>query len=401
MRLLLVTSRFPFGPKESFLTQEIEELMRRFDVMIAPARPTAEPVAVARMEPAAVRFPLMHPRVLARAAAEVLRNPLRATATFVTVVRSPRALHARLKNAAMFPTALALAGLARKRRIDHVHAYWLSGPATIAYVVARMNGITWSATGHRYDLVDFNVRTVGKPHAGFLSSARFVRTISQQGAAQLARAFQRAVISMHVIPLGVRLAAPAPRTTARCLRLICAANLEPVKGHRDLLRALALASTRCDVHLTIAGDGTLRHELPALVRELGLERRVTFAGAVAHERLLNALSAGEYDGAILTSIDQGPEQREGIPVFLMESMAAGLPVIATRSGAVGELADDDVALVCAPGDINAIAESIVRLAADANVRERLGECARARIARNFESSASAARLASLIRGDAA
>jgi colanic acid/amylovoran biosynthesis glycosyltransferase len=124
---------------------------------------------------------------------------------------------------------------------------------------------------------------------------------------------------------------------------------------------------------------------------------VRFEGVVAHDRLLERMASGEFDAAIMTSIDDGPAKREGIPVFLMEAMAYGLPVIATRSGATGELADDENALVCEPGNVDAIANAIVRLAGDSALRARLSAAGRSRVEKEFNASRSAAALGALIR----
>jgi colanic acid/amylovoran biosynthesis glycosyltransferase len=397
VKLLLVTSRFPFGPAESFLTEEVLELSKLFDIKLFPAVPTAEAHAVQELRTRSVRMRLLSPPVLRRAIAETLRSPLQVIRTFATVVGAPRAAHAKIKNALVFPTALAAARIARDERIHHVHAYWMSAPSTIAYVVARLCGIPWSATGHRYDLVDFNVRTVGTPSSGFFATARFVRTISQQGAARLAH-FALKGPPVHVIHLGVALPACGEPAAANEFHLVCAANLEPVKGHETLIRALAHAAQSVPVHLTIAGDGRLRASLEALTAKLGLNEHVTFEGVVPHNRLLARLRTGEFHAAILTSVDEGPARREGIPVFLMEAMASGLPVIATRSGAIVELGGADAAFLCDPGDIGGISRAIVALAKDAHLRARFGAAGRSRVEREFDARSCAMMLSEQIAG---
>jgi colanic acid/amylovoran biosynthesis glycosyltransferase len=397
MKLLLVTSRFPFGPKEAFLTEEIAQLAQRFDVIVVPALPTSEPLAVPWLRERAARFRLLSLKVLRLALAEVLHRPMQTARTFVAAVGAPRSIRAKVKNAAIFPTALALARIARRERIDHAHAYWLTTPSTIAFVVSELCGISWSATGHRYDLVDFNVRTEGVPNAGFFPRARFVRAISKQGSSSLAAAFVDGKPPLRMIHLGVALPPEQPVYEKHdVLHLLCAANLEAVKGHETLLRALRIASERVAVRCTIAGDGALRERLERLVWELRLQDRVVFEGVVAHETLLKRMSSREYDVAILTSVDEGAAKREGIPVFLMEAMARGLPVIATRSGAVTEVASDANALLCAPGDADAVARAIVALAQDDDLRRRLADAARKTIEAEFDAAVCARALAAQI-----
>ncbi|MBV8636789.1 MAG: glycosyltransferase [Candidatus Eremiobacteraeota bacterium] len=395
MKLLLVTARFPFGGKESFLTEEVAQLARDFDVIVLPATPTDEPLAVPALEGRAVRMPLLSSKVVRMALAETIRRPFLVARTFATVVAMRRTFRAKVRNIAIFPTALAAARLVRERGIEHVHGYWLTTPSTIAYVVSRLCAIPWSASGHRHDLVPFSVRNGTVPRPGFFSSAQFIRTISRQGKDLLRPAFSNGAPPLRVIPLGVLVPPPCspPNRNDGVLRLLCAANLEPVKGHDVLLEALQRAGKRVNVHCTIAGDGTLRSDLETKARELGLEGLVTFEGVVPHAQLLGRMSAGEFDAAILASLDEGPQRCEGIPVFLMESMARGLPVIATGSGAVGELVNHSNGILCAPGDVNALGDAIVRLAEDTAFQNILGRGGRKTILEDFDACKTTSQLA--------
>jgi colanic acid/amylovoran biosynthesis glycosyltransferase len=383
-RLAVVTARFPHGPSESFLHEEIEALRAHAEVRVVSALPG-----------------MLSGRTLHSAALEVARAPLRAARTFAAVVAGPQALHAKIKNAAIFPKALAVARAARMDRIEHIHACWLSAPATVAYVVSKMNGIPWSATGHRYDLVDFNATTVGRPHPGFLPDARFLRTISLRGRRALLRARGVDPDRIHTIHLGVRLPdyvepAPGPR-----LRLLYAAALVPVKDHATLFRALQAALTRgISVACTLAGDGPERSSLVRLAAQLGIAGIVRFMGHVPHDDLLADLRRGAYDAVVLTSLDRGLQLCEGIPVSLMEAMAVSAPCIATDSGSVGELVvSGENGILCPPGDANAIAEAIQTFAADVELRRRLGKAARATIAREYDAAENARRLAALLFPD--
>ena len=76
-----------------------------------------------------------------------------------------------------------------------------------------------------------------------------------------------------------------------------------------------------------------------------------------------------------------PSRREGVPLVLLEAMSFGLPVIATPVGGIVDyVAHEDNGLLVPPGDVDALAASIQALAADPELRDRLGEAARRRIA---------------------
>jgi teichuronic acid biosynthesis glycosyltransferase TuaC len=104
-------------------------------------------------------------------------------------------------------------------------------------------------------------------------------------------------------------------------------HLVELKGHDLAIRALAHGFP--DAHLLIVGDGEVRQPLEALARSLGVHERVSFVGAVTQERLRYYFNAA--DALILAS------SREGWPNVLLESMACGTPVVATRVGGVPEI----------------------------------------------------------------
>ncbi len=379
-RVTLVTSRFPVGTTETFLQDEIAWLAARNSVFVFPVIPS-----------------MLSPRVLFTALIETFRAPRVVACAVATVVSRPRSWIAKLKNAAVVPKALFIAQRSRSLRIEHIHAYWLSAPATVAYIISKVNGTPWSATGHRYDLVDYNVTSVGVRNAGIISDAAFVRTISERGRATMCGILPPAKATLvHAVPLGIKASAKVIPTSSERLRLICAAALVPVKDHVTLLYALKLARDDGVVFdCALAGDGPERRRLQALTLRLGLENFVHFLGFVHHRELLARFHAAAYDAAILTSLDEGLERCEGIPVFLMEAMAASLPCVATASGSVPELVQHEYSgLLCTPGDVRSIAQNVGRIA-DASLRNVLGSAARETIERHFNVETTARRMAEL------
>src|SRR5581483_10402852 len=101
--------------------------------------------------------------------------------------------------------------------------------------------------------------------------------------------------------------------------------------------------------------------------------------------------ARDWDGVVLASRASGSEH-EGIPVSLMEAMAAGIPAIATDSGATRELVTEAAGLLVRPGDVEALAEAIRRFTTDDSLRDRLAEGAAARVAEAFDARRIAAEL---------
>jgi sugar transferase (PEP-CTERM/EpsH1 system associated) len=149
-------------------------------------------------------------------------------------------------------------------------------------------------------------------------------------------------------------------------------RMQPVKDHATLVRAVAeLHGGRPQVaarlRLAIVGDGPLLQATRTLARELGIADLAWFPGARSDiDRLL-----GCFDVFALTSLN------EGISNTILEAMAAGLPVVASRVGGNVELVDDGgTGGLFAPGDVGALAGALAAYASDAALRTRHGEAAR-------------------------
>jgi len=127
----------------------------------------------------------------------------------------------------------------------------------------------------------------------------------------------------------------------RSVEIISVCRLVEQKGLEYALRAIAsLSRGRSGVHLTIVGDGPLRDELVALASELGVSGAVTFLGAQPQDRVRTLLATSHV--FLAPSVTAADGLMEGIPVSIMEAMAAGLPVVATRHSGIPELIEDGV-----------------------------------------------------------
>lgn len=176
---------------------------------------------------------------------------------------------------------------------------------------------------------------------------------------------------LRVIPNGLDLptfVADVERTPPEGIMV---ANLIGYKGHDDLIDAVG--QMRNPPKIRLVGDGPERARLESTVCERGLEGVIRFEGSVPDARTLFA----EAQFSVLTS------HQEGMPNAVLEAMAAGLPVVATSVGGIPELIADDVeGLIVPPHNPGALATAIHRIAADPDLRARLGSAARHRAA-NF------------------
>lgn len=153
------------------------------------------------------------------------------------------------------------------------------------------------------------------------------------------------------------------------------ARLSPQKAHGTLLRAVArLAADRPSLRLVVVGEGDERAAAEALAADLGIADRVLFTGV---RRDVPALLPG-FDVACLSSL------HEGVPLFVLEAMAAGLPVVATEVGALRDLVTEGVdGHLVPPDDPAALADRLAELVDDPARRTAFGAAARARAELSF------------------
>jgi colanic acid/amylovoran biosynthesis glycosyltransferase len=362
----------PFGPMEAFFIPEIRELRRRgHEVVVVPMWPRG-PVAhddAREMLDATLQQPVISTEIALAAAAQIARAPVRAARAAGTVLRSrsPRLL---AKNSSVFAKGLWLAGVARRIGADHLHAQWGATTATMALVAHEATRIPWSFTVHRWDISENNILL----HKA--RSARFVRAISHRGASAVAARVGPHAHKVRVLHMGVDLPVRGihPVTSGSKLRVITAANLLEIKGHRYLLDATAaLASRGVDVRVELAGGGPLEQQLRGQIASLGLADKITLLGVLPHAELLAGLQSGRWDAAVLPSITLPDGEQEGIPVFLMEAMASGVPVVSTDTGGIPELVSADAGMLIPEKDSATLATALERLARDPDLRRRFAE----------------------------
>lgn len=204
-------------------------------------------------------------------------------------------------------------------------------------------------------------------HAVVANSGAAAQQLRQEGVA---------ADRIHVIANGVQLDGFAPENTARPLTtILTVANLRREKAHEILFDAFArIAPRHPSIRLSIAGDGPRAAELMALAASLRIADRVDFLG---HRDDVHRL-LGEADLFVL------PSRSEAFPNSVLEAMAAGLPVIASRVGGLPELVEPGrTGLLVAADDPTALAAAIEHLLNDPPRARALGDAARRTIAEHY------------------
>jgi glycosyltransferase involved in cell wall biosynthesis len=397
-------------PKVShtFIDREIAALRRRgVDVQTFSVRRTPEDRLYsdadrrAATETVAI-LPASPGRLLAAHARAALRHPGRYARTLGRALAlSSGGARATLWQLFYFAEAMILWDECRRRGITHLHAHFANVAGAVAMLVADYgagDGVTWSFTMHGPTEFDDVTRFA---LAEKIRSARFVACISDYCRAQMMRLVEPdhwEHLAVVRCGLDVDALAGEPRAQQHEVgppRLLTIGRLVPDKGQMLLVEAIAqLRDAGAPVSLTIIGDGPDRRVLERAVERHRLTDRIEFTGALGQPEVAERLAAAD--------IFCLPSFAEGLPVVLMEAMAQGLPVIATRIAAVAELVEDGVSgALVAPSRVDELADAIARLAADPERRSQMGEAGRARVRRDHNVDDAAAVLARLFTGTAA
>jgi glycosyltransferase involved in cell wall biosynthesis len=290
----------------------------------------------------------------------------------------------------------------RGRRIDHFHAHFCHGPATVAMFVKWLTGTPFSFTAHAKDLyltereilrdkmreasfvvtctaanqhyleeVGGDLAPVHRIYHG-LDLARFTRSASEQ-----------------VVPLA------AFADGARLPIVLSVGRLVEKKGFETLLRACALLRDRgLRFRCMIYGDGPQRAQLEALSRELDLAEMVSLPGAVLQDELVDIYRQSTLFALPCQVLDNG--DRDGLPNVLVEAMAMELPVVSTAVSGVPELVDSgENGLLVPPRRPQALADAMETLLRDATLRRRMARAGRERVIAEFDVAHNTQRLLAL------
>lgn len=299
----------------------------------------------------------------------------------------------RLKHLIYWAEAAHVARRCAALGITHLHAHFGTNSATVAMLAAAMGGPRYSFTVHGPEEFDAPVALcLGLK----MQRAAFTVAISSYGRSQLCRwAAGADWPRIKVVHCGIepdRFANPAPLPPGGP-KLVAIGRLAEQKGFALLIEALALAAPQHPgLHIALVGDGPLRGALEAAIAAQGLGSRVTLTGWADEARVHAELAAAH---ALVL-----PSFAEGLPMVVMEAMAAGRPVIATSIAGVPELVQAGVTGWLVPaGDATALAGAMAALAATPpEDLSEMGRKGRARVVARHDADTEAARLAALFAG---
>ncbi len=270
---------------------------------------------------------------------------------------------------------------------------WLSAPECLARVVriVRHNGINvihshdrWTAMFGRCAAALTGAQYFYTAHIVFLNHkatraffGRNITAVSESVKNNLRAYFNIDAEHIQTIHNGEDIAAASPEKCLQVLRtygleghrvISCIGRLNAQKGHEFLLHAVAKLKARCpELKCLLVGEGDQREALEWLARELRIGGNVVFCGA--QDEVAPFIQVSEM--TVLPSIS------EGLPIAVVESLALGIPVVATRVGGVPEVVlDGENGLIVEPRDAAALAHAIEQLLRNPAGARRMGAAGR-------------------------
>ena len=270
----------------------------------------------------------------------------------------------------------------QKQEIQIVLAEY--GPSGVALMdICQQANIPLLVHFHGYDAGRADILAAqGQQYPEMFGKAAGMIAVSQHMRAQLQRLGAPAN-KLHLIPYGVDVAAFAARNQAEPPYLLALGRLTPKKSPMRSIQAFAAIAVQVpQVRLIFAGDGELLAECQALAAQIGLSDRIEFRGAVNHAAVPALLQGAT--ALVQHSVTTENGDAEGLPLAILEAMATGIPVIATRHAGIPDAVTHGVeGLLSAEGDVAGMAAHMLQVLKAPQKARALGDAGKCRVAAHF------------------
>ena len=385
LRLLVTTSTFPAFEGDgtpAFVSDLAKYEARYFNTLVlTPRVPRSEPVEQHGDRLRVQRFPYF-PRRWERVASGAIIENVRADRT--NLVQVPALLGAQ---------TLAVRQAVKTFRPDVVHAHWIVPQGLVAVTAARGVPLVVSTLGG--DIYALRGRLWDPVHRLVLRRAAAVTTMNREMRARLLE-LGAPPDHTHVLAPGTDLhAIQAAGNGASAVRgrILVAGRLVEKKGFHVLLEA-ARRLQAPSWSLDVIGDGPWRGRLESSADGLP----VRFLGQLSREDLARALH--ETEVFVVPSVPAASGDQDGVPIVLLDAMAAGCAIVASRLAGIDEAVEDGRSgLLVPPGDAPELARTVDKVLADGELRAALGEATRLR-AEDWSVDALGARFVELLQAAA-
>lgn len=397
MKIAYVLNSYP-QPSHSFIRREIQALERQgVEVLRLAMRPGSAPLVDPgdKAEAEKTQYVLQAGglKLLLAMMALSLRAPAASVRALRMALRMGRASQVgRLRHLIYLIEAAYVVSRCHRAGVQHMHAHFGTNATTVALLAQMLGGPGFSFTTHGPEEFDApQALSLGEK----LNRAKFSVAISSFGKSQLSRwADFSTWPRIKVVHCGIepaRFETPVP-VPAGALRLAAIGRFVEQKGQMILVQAMAeVVRQQPDVHLSLIGDGEMRAELEQAIAALGLQQNVTLTGWLSEADVRAQLDQSQ---ALVM-----PSFAEGLPMVVMEAMAAARPVLATYIAGTPELVlPEQTGWLVPAGDASALALAILTIAETPQEQlQAMGDAGRERVLLRHDSDTEATKLAALFQ----
>jgi glycosyltransferase involved in cell wall biosynthesis len=288
------------------------------------------------------------------------------------------------------------------REVIHLHAHFAHSPASVAMFASMLSGLPFSFTAHAKDIYTSDPRQLREKAA----LAKFVVTCTEYNRRHLMALCDGEPGAIHRVYHGIdtRLFSQGQDGISKPekpYRILTIARLIAKKGLPTVYRALnVLKDKGIAFRHTLIGDGEDRAKILSVIKDLGLSDHTRWLGTQPHEVVREQYKRAHL---FVLGCEVAPNgDRDGIPNVLFESMAMGVPVVATRLSAIPELVEtEETGLLVTPGQPRQLAEAMLKMLTDEALRARVIPAARQRVMQDFDNKVLIRKLAAIYRKEIA
>ncbi len=269
--------------------------------------------------------------------------------------------------------------------VTHLHAHFAHSPTSVAMFTSRLTGIPFSFTAHAKDIYTSDPRQIREK----IGLARFVVTCTEYNRKHLRELSDGYTTPIHRNYHGIDIKLfsaknEIPKIPVQPYQILTIARLTAKKGLPTIYKALRiLCDQGVSLHHTHIGGGEDREKIISLIKDLDLGSVTQLLGTQPHQVVLEHYKNADL---FVLGCEVAPNgDRDGIPNVLMESMAMGLPVVATHISGIPELVENErTGLLVPPGQPDKLAESMLRMLTDGELRNRVIAAGKQRVVREFD-----------------
>jgi glycosyltransferase involved in cell wall biosynthesis len=300
------------------------------------------------------------------------------------VFKNQKKINGAIRTFFHFCEAVYLAKEVESKNIKHLHSHFANNSTTIAMIISKLIGISYSFTAHANDIFADQILLKEKIH-----SAKFIITISKFNRRFLNNILPQDDISskIHIVRCGIdtfKFSTSKVSDVTHKPIILSIGRLVEKKGYPYLIKACKiLVDKNIDFQCIIIGNGPQKAFLEKLIGLNDLSKFVTLAGIIFQEKIINFLN--KTDIFVLPCIQAADNDMDGIPVVLMEAMAMKIPVISTHISGIPELIKNmETGLLVPPKNEIALAKGIKILKENIELRKKLGASGRKWVTENYE-----------------